>query len=66
MNKSSLPSVCEGSKQSLIPPFHSAMLAFSSELWHLLQCKLLNVDPVFSSSYEGSKEDLKAVGIRGY
>ena len=52
------------------------MLGFSNKLWHLFQLKLkllddkgdsvLAADPIFNSSYEGIKEDLKAIGVKGY
>lgn len=60
-------------RSNLLSHLSTLMLCFSNKLWHLLQCKLLDdkgdsvlvADPIFNSSYEGIKEDLKAIGIKG-
>lgn len=60
-------------RSNLLSHLSTLMLGFSNKLWHLFQCKLLDdkgdsvlvADPIFNCSYEGIKEDLKAIGIKG-
>lgn len=75
MKKSSLLLTFTGRTQSFIlSHLCSVMLGFSDELWCLFQCKLLDdrgdsvlvADPIFNSSFEGTREDLKAIVINGY
>lgn len=74
MKKSSLLLTFTDRTQPFISSLSSVMLGFSNELWCLFQCKLLDdkgdsvlvADPIFNSSYEGIREDLKAIGIKGY